>query len=122
MSEAEKAVLLRGLGKSYGGLRVLEGLDFSLARGEFACVIGRSGCGKSTLLRLIAGLEQATSGEVRADSHLAMGFQEPRLVPWLRAWKNVCLGMGFPNRKLMRGAAPRRWKPLLWAKKPRPGP
>jgi sulfonate transport system ATP-binding protein len=105
MSETEKVVLLRGAGKSYGSLRVLEDLDFSLARGEFACIIGRSGCGKSTLLRLIAGLEQASAGEVRASGPLAMSFQEPRLVPWLRTWKNVCLGMSFPTRKQRREAA-----------------
>jgi sulfonate transport system ATP-binding protein len=105
MTGAEGVVSLRGVCKSYAGLQVLKRLDFGLARGEFACVIGRSGCGKSTLLRLIAGLERPTSGEVWADGHLAMSFQEPRLVPWLRTWKNVCLGMGFPGRKQGREAA-----------------
>jgi sulfonate transport system ATP-binding protein len=101
----EAAVTLRGVSKAYGGLEVLRGLDFVLAAGEFVCVIGRSGCGKSTLLRLIAGLEPAGAGEIRADEHQALAFQEPRLVPWLKVWKNVCLGMSFPSRKEKRDAA-----------------
>jgi sulfonate transport system ATP-binding protein len=101
----EAAVTLRGVRKAYGGLEVLRGLDFVLAPAEFVCVIGRSGCGKSTLLRIIAGLEPPGCGEVRADEHQALAFQEPRLVPWLRVEKNVCLGMSFPSRKEQREAA-----------------
>jgi sulfonate transport system ATP-binding protein len=110
----EAAVFLRGVCKSFSSagrkgqraeLEVLRELDFTLDYGEFVCIIGRSGCGKSTLLRIIAGLEAAQAGTVIADAHQAISFQEPRLVPWLKVWKNVCLGMKFQNKAEMREAA-----------------
>jgi sulfonate transport system ATP-binding protein len=99
------AVCLRGVYKSFGTLTVLADLDFTLGAGEFACVVGRSGCGKSTLLRIIAGLEPVSAGEVYAEAQRAVSFQEPRLVPWLRAGKNVCLGIRGLSRKEQREAA-----------------
>jgi sulfonate transport system ATP-binding protein len=101
----DNAVRLRGVSKSFGDLPVLAGLDFTLAEGEFVCVVGRSGCGKSTLLRVIAGLEPADSGEVYAGPRRAISFQEPRLVPWLRVGTNVCLGMRGLSREERREAA-----------------
>jgi sulfonate transport system ATP-binding protein len=95
----EHAVRLSGVSHSYGAHVILHELDFSLEEGGFCCVMGRSGCGKSTLLRLIAGIEKPKSGEVYADSRLAISFQEPRLVPWLSVEKNVCLGMRGQSRK-----------------------
>jgi sulfonate transport system ATP-binding protein len=103
-------VCLRGVYKSFGELEVLRGLDFTLAEGEFVCVIGRSGCGKSTLLRIIAGLEPVNAGEVYAGPRRAISFQEPRLVPWLRAGKNVCLGIRGLSRTERREAAFRALK------------
>jgi sulfonate transport system ATP-binding protein len=105
MNEPEPLVTLRGAAKAYGGLEVLTGLDFTLPRGGFVCITGRSGCGKSTFLRLVAGLEEPSAGEIRTDCRLAVSFQEPRLVPWLRVGKNVCLGMRFPGRRQEREAA-----------------
>jgi sulfonate transport system ATP-binding protein len=99
------AVCLRGVYKLFGDLTVLDGLDFTLAEGEFVCVIGRSGCGKSTLLRIIAGLEPVSAGEVYAEARRAVSFQEPRLVPWLRAGENVCLGIQGLARKERNKAA-----------------
>jgi sulfonate transport system ATP-binding protein len=101
----DRAVCLRGVYKSFGDLKVLTGLDFTLAEGEFVCVVGRSGCGKSTLLRIIAGLEPVSAGEVYAEAQRAVSFQEPRLVPWLRAGKNVCLGIQGLSRTERREAA-----------------
>jgi sulfonate transport system ATP-binding protein len=100
----DRAVCLRGVYKSFGSLQVLAGLDFTLAEGEFVCIIGRSGCGKSTLLRIIAGLEPVNSGEVYADPRQAMSFQEPRLVPWLRAGKNISLGLKGSRAQLREAA------------------
>ena len=55
---------LRTLTKSYGATQVLHGIDLEVGDGEFVVLVGPSGCGKSTTLRMIAGLEEITSGEV----------------------------------------------------------
>jgi sulfonate transport system ATP-binding protein len=63
-------------------------------------IVGRSGCGKSTLLRLLAGLDQPTSGQIEVDGqskawrdHVRLMFQEPRLLPWQRVVANVEVGL-----------------------------
>ncbi|TAG13717.1 MAG: ATP-binding cassette domain-containing protein, partial [Rhodobacterales bacterium] len=58
-------VTIRELKKFYGGVQVVHGLDLDIADGEFVVLVGPSGCGKSTLLRMIAGLEEITSGDIR---------------------------------------------------------
>jgi len=91
---------VRDLAVRFGGHAVLDGLTFSVARGELLCVLGPSGCGKTTLLRVLGGLIPPTSGEVtvggepaeRAGSRCAFVFQAPRLVPWRTALDNVRLG------------------------------
>jgi sulfonate transport system ATP-binding protein len=90
---------IRGLTKSFGDNQVLRGIDLTIAAGQFVAIVGRSGCGKSTLLRLVAGLDQATSGSIsfgeaaRAQDVRIM-FQEPRLLPWARVLSNVEVGLG----------------------------
>ncbi len=76
-----------------GTLRVIEGLTFSLGKGEVGALVGPSGCGKTTLLRIIAGLDADYEGEVRLPDHgrLGMVFQEPRLLPWRTLEQNVRL-------------------------------
>jgi sulfonate transport system ATP-binding protein len=91
------AVRLRGLTKRYGPHTVLDGIDLSIAPGEFVALVGRSGCGKSTLLRLIAGLEPFDGGTVQIDGAgradaLRLMFQEARLLPWKSVIENVALG------------------------------
>jgi ABC-type nitrate/sulfonate/bicarbonate transport system ATPase subunit len=79
----------------------LEPVELDVAPGEFICIIGPSGCGKSTLLRLIAGLEQPTSGELAVDGTTIPGpdytrglvFQDPMLFPWKTVWDNVATGL-----------------------------
>ena len=58
-------VSLRGLRKSYGPVDVIKGIDLDVSDGEFLVFVGPSGCGKSTLLRMIAGLENISSGDIR---------------------------------------------------------
>jgi sulfonate transport system ATP-binding protein len=80
---------------------VLTKIDLQIRAGEFVAIVGPSGCGKSTLLRLIAGLEQPTSGTVAigerpvqgVDRRCALMFQEPRLLPWKTIRQNVQLGV-----------------------------
>jgi len=93
-----------------GAVHALHGLDLRVEEGEFAAVIGRSGCGKSTLLRIIAGLVEPTSGQVRVAGSLITGprrdialmFQRPALLPWRSVLDNVLLPVevfGWPRKQ-----------------------
>ena len=73
---------------------VLDGLDLTVAAGEFVCLVGASGCGKSTLLNLVAGLTEPTAGRISVSAERpALMFQEPALLPWLTASGNVELAL-----------------------------
>jgi len=99
------AITIRHLAKAFGATAVLNGIDLHVPAGQFLTVIGKSGCGKSTLLRILAGLDQPTSGNVLFEgapadysTHVArLMFQEPRLLPWSRVIGNVEVGLG-PRR------------------------
>src|SRR5690349_10106251 len=97
--------------KSYGQLTVLKDFSLDIADGEFVVFVGPSGCGKSTMLKILAGLEEATTGTIRiggrdvtdlapGDRDIAMVFQNYALYPHLTVRKN----MGFGLK--MRGTAP----------------
>jgi multiple sugar transport system ATP-binding protein len=98
------ALELRGVTKSFGKTEVIKGIDLSVRDGEFAVFVGPSGCGKSTLLRMIAGLEDVTSGSVRLDGEdvtgvapakrgMAMVFQTYALYPHLTVRDNMSLAL-----------------------------
>lgn len=88
------ALKLKNIHKSYGDLKVLEGITFSVDEGEFVCIVGESGCGKTTLLKIIAGVEKADKGEIITDSkRIGFVFQDDRLLPWRTALKNVTFGL-----------------------------
>ena len=72
---------------------ILEDMSFTVASGEFVCLLGASGCGKSTLLNLIAGLDQPSSGTIAKADGAALMFQESALLPWLTAAENVELAL-----------------------------
>ena len=92
-SVTTSTVQVRGLVKRFGERRVLEGLDLDVAPGEFVALLGRSGSGKSTLLRVLAGLDREVDGEVTVHGTVSMAFQQPRLLPWRRVWRNLVLGL-----------------------------
>lgn len=71
----------------------LRGVSFTVAEGEFVCLVGPSGCGKTTVLKLIAGLDTPTSGEVVRPEKVAMAFQAGALMPWLTVFENVAFGL-----------------------------
>jgi multiple sugar transport system ATP-binding protein len=106
------SVAIRDVRKAFGATEVIHGVDVSIGDGEFVVLVGPSGCGKSTLLRMIAGLENITSGEIRIgervvnrvppkERDIAMVFQNYALYPHM----TVAANMGF---SLMLRGAPKR--------------
>ena len=91
-NDAPAVIEVRGLSKSFGNREVLRDISLSVRAGEFVTIIGQSGCGKSTLLRLIGDLEQANTGQIDRDPSFNLVFQDSRLVPWRKVWRNVTLG------------------------------
>ena len=111
------ALSLRGLSKHYGETSALEEVSLEVAQGQLLALLGPSGCGKTTLLRLIAGLLEPDTGEVRLAgqrvSHLpsekrelGMVFQRPTLFPHLDVAANV--GFGLKMRGTLREEVSRR--------------
>jgi sulfonate transport system ATP-binding protein len=92
-SHAAPAVRLRGFTRRFGDNAIIEGLDLDLAKGEFVSLLGRSGSGKTTLLRTLAGLDPTPGQDVTIPSARAVVFQDARLLPWKRVWRNVALGL-----------------------------
>jgi len=95
---------LKDVRKSFGSVDVIKGVDLSIKSGEFIVFVGPSGCGKSTLLRLIAGLEEITSGTLKIDGNevndlppskrgIAMVFQSYALYPHMKVYDNMAFGM-----------------------------
>ena len=98
-------IQLQQVSKSFGSVEVIPPLDLMIEDGEFYVFVGPSGCGKSTLLRLIAGLEDVSSGQLLIDGEeatdvppakrkLAMVFQSYALYPHMSVRKNIA----FPLR------------------------
>ena len=88
-------VQARQLSKRFGANTILDNLDLDIRAGEFVALLGRSGSGKTTLLRALAGLDRISSGTLDVPHARAAVFQEPRLMPWKRAWRNVTLGLSI---------------------------
>ncbi len=90
-STATDIIQLHGVDKSYPRTShpALINIDFLAVRGEFIVIVGPSGCGKSTLIKIIAGLEQASEGQVKVPSKVSMVFQSGALFPWLTVASNV---------------------------------
>ncbi|MGV8872973.1 MAG: ABC transporter ATP-binding protein [Rhodococcus sp. (in: high G+C Gram-positive bacteria)] len=96
------AVQVESVGKTFdGGVTALDNVSLTIEAGEFVCLIGPSGCGKSTLLRVIADLEQPTSGAVsvfgltarqaRVEQKYGIAFQQAGLLDWRTVKSNVAL-------------------------------
>ena len=115
----EPVIALRGIGKHFGKTRVLEGVDLEIQPGELCVFVGPSGCGKSTLLRIIAGLESASSGELRiggkrmndvdpSQRGIAMVFQSYALYPNMTVRQNLAFGLRLTAAERARGEEDRR--------------
>ncbi|MBC9957988.1 ATP-binding cassette domain-containing protein [Yimella sp. cx-51] len=108
----EPVVELKNVGKAYGNVHALGGVDLTVVPGEVTCVLGDNGAGKSTLIKIMAGLHDYTSGEMLVngvpthfkspreslDAGIATVYQDLALAPLMSVWRNFFLG------KEMRGA------------------
>ncbi|MEM9227843.1 MAG: ATP-binding cassette domain-containing protein, partial [Verrucomicrobiota bacterium] len=102
----EKYVEIYNLVKAYPNpfgeaIKVVDGFNLNIRKGEMIGVIGHSGCGKSTVLTMVAGLNEITDGGIVVDKREVSGpgpdravvFQSPCLLPWMTAYQNVMLGV-----------------------------
>jgi multiple sugar transport system ATP-binding protein len=110
-------IALSGLSKSFGKTIAVKSIDLDIADGEFVVLVGPSGCGKSTTLRMIAGLEDISSGELRIGDQIANGqepkqrniamvFQNYAIYPHLTVSQNI--GFGLYTAKLAKAEKQRR--------------
>jgi len=107
-------IALENVYKSYGAIKVLEGVSLRIEAGKSLCILGKSGCGKSTVLKLLALMTRPDRGEVLIDGKNVVGmseaeiealrrrsiaytFQEPLLVPYVTALENITLVLGTPK-------------------------
>ncbi len=107
-------VTLSNVVKKYGAVQVMHGVDLQIEDGEFCVFVGPSGCGKSTLLRMVAGLEDTTSGQIRIGARdvtrldpsqrgVAMVFQTYALYPHMTVRENMGFGLkmnGHPKAEI----------------------
>ena len=106
-------VELKNVTKSFGNNAVIKGISLVVPDGTFLVIVGPSGCGKSTVLRLVAGLEEISTGEIRIGDHnvanlepkdrdVAMVFQNYALYPHMNVRENMCYGLkvrGIPKEE-----------------------
>jgi NitT/TauT family transport system ATP-binding protein len=117
-------IAVRDLAKTYrskreGLVEALAPVSFSIANGEFVCLVGPSGCGKSTLLKILAGIVPRSAGTIdirhrgraAGDCHIGLVFQSPVLLPWRTVLQNTLLPADVLD--LDRAAAERRARELL---------
>ena len=127
-------VKLQQVCKAFGKVEVIKGVDLDLHHGEFIVFVGPSGCGKSTLLRLVAGLEDITSGDIHIDGTrvnalppsrrgISMVFQSYALFPHMTVEENMSFGLRIAkvsleeiNRKVSEAARILQLEPLLQRK------
>ncbi len=95
------AVSAQKVSKNYGSVEALKDLMLDFPRGQLTSLLGPSGCGKTTLLKIIAGLLEPTSGEVKVNDEIVTGpgpdrafvFQDFALLPWASVMRNVAFGL-----------------------------
>lgn len=118
---SDTLVTLENLDKRYAGHHAVKGIDLEIRTGEFIALMGPSGCGKSTTLRLIAGLEEPTSGDIRIGGRSMNGvpaFQRETPMVWqslaLFPFLDVVSNVEFPLKMRKVGAIERRKRAMEW--------
>jgi multiple sugar transport system ATP-binding protein len=124
-------VILKNVRKSFGNVEIIKGVNLEIKDKEFAIFVGPSGCGKSTLLRMIAGLEEITSGDLMVegkrvndlsppDRGMAIVFQSYALYPHMTVRDNMAFGLKLAKipkaeieRKVQEAACNLKLEPLL---------
>jgi sulfonate transport system ATP-binding protein len=86
-------VRLHDFSRRFGDNLIIDALDLEIGAGEFVALLGRSGSGKTTLLRTLAGLDDISGRDALVPASRAVVFQDARLLPWKRVWRNVALGL-----------------------------
>ena len=113
VTEPDIQIKLRGLTKKFDvrgkTITALDSLNLDVPRGQFLVVVGPSGCGKTTLLRMLAGLDDATSGSMEIEGgrdgrpENSMVFQGDSIFPWMSVWDNASYGLamrGVPKKQI----------------------
>lgn len=98
---AKTKIVIDGISKGFGALKVVDNVTFDVADGEFVAIVGPSGCGKSTLLNIIAGFERQDQGAIRIDGVERIGpsrngimiSQHGSVFPWLTVQQNIMFGL-----------------------------
>ena len=123
------SISFQHVNKTYpGGVEVVPDLNLEIKDKEFVILVGPSGCGKSTTLRMIAGLEDITSGELRIgdrvvndiapkDRDIAMVFQNYALYPHMSVYKNIAFGLQLARLRRMRstGKFMKQLRSWIWS-------
>jgi sulfonate transport system ATP-binding protein len=89
----EPVVRIRGYGRRFGDRIVLAGIDLNIHEGELVALLGKSGSGKTTLLRALYGQDREADGHIVVPKNRAVAFQDHRLLPWKKVWRNVLIGV-----------------------------
>ena len=113
--DIEHVNMVFGSGKKES--RVLSDINLEVKKGEFIAIIGHSGCGKSTVLNIVAGLLDATNGDVILDGKEVKGpgpdrsvvFQNHSLLPWLTVYENVALAVNKAFKDKMTAKKRHEW-------------
>jgi len=101
MSKRNIKIEVRNLTKRFGGLLVLDRMDFDIYDGEFLCVVGPTGCGKTTFCNVVTKLIPITDGTISMDGeaidlkkhNVSFVFQEPSCIPWRTIWDDIKIGL-----------------------------
>src|SRR3982750_2437032 len=113
LHKGETLVEMEGVGKSYGAIRALEGINLRVGAGEVTCVLGDNGAGKSTLIKIISGLHPHTEGTLKVDGKerrfsspresldagIATVYQDLAVVGLMEVWRNFFLGSELTGSK-----------------------